>query len=129
VPETSSTRALWQRVLTASPLGIAVIVVGIAAAIFSFVRLGVIAGDVEDNDVEQLVQALRLTLPVIWLAGTLWGFQLIDTALQRKEMRTRLEAHQETLDRIEQALTEHDVRKQVEVQKARTFWDKVRSGF
>jgi hypothetical protein len=127
--ERSTPRAILQRVLTASPLGLVVVVIGVVAAVLSFVRLGTIAGNVYDNDVEQLVQALRITLPVIWLAGTLWGFQLIDTAMQRKDTRERLEAHQQTLDRVEQALVEYDVKKQVEVERSRSFWDKVRSGF
>jgi hypothetical protein len=118
-----------QRVLTASPLGIGVIIFGIVAAVVSFVRLGDISNNIQNGDLEQLVDALQLTLPVIWLAGALWGFQLIDTALQRKDTRERLEQHQATLDRIEGALAEYDARKQVEVEKSRTFWDKVRSGF
>lgn len=116
-----------ERVLTASPLGITVILVGVVLAIVFFVRLGNISSDIEDNDVKQAVEALRLTLPVLWLGFSLWGFQLIDTALERKDVRRRLELHQSTLNRIEHAIKEQDVRKEVEVQKSRSFWDKFRS--
>ncbi len=115
-----------ERILTAAPLGWVVIVIGFVLAIVFFVRLGDIADKVTDNDVKQTIEALRMTLPVLWLGFALWGWQLIDTALERKDVKERLQAHQQTLERIEASLTEQDVRKKVETQKSRSFWDKFR---
>lgn len=117
-----------QRVLTASPLGVVVILLGIILATLFFIRLGDIQSDVADENVKQTIAAIRLTLPVLWLGFALWGGQLIDTALERRDVKERLEAHQATLDRIEVALTEQDVKKEVEIRKSRSFWDRFRDG-
>ena len=121
-------RSIVERVLTASPAGVVVIFVGVVLAIVFFIQLGNIADDATSNDVKQTIDALRLTLPVLWLGFALWGFQLIDTALERKDVKERLRLHQASLDRIEYALSEQDQKKQVEVEKSRSFWDKFRQG-
>lgn len=120
--------SLVERVLTASPLGIVVILIGVSLAVVFFVQLGNISDDATSNDIKQTIDALRLTLPVLWLGFALWGLQLIDTALERKDVKERLKLHQASLDRIEQALSEQDHKKQVEVEKSRSFWDRFRQG-
>lgn len=117
-----------ERVLTAAPLGIFVIFIGVVLAFVFYIKLGDISDRLVNNDMQQTINALQLTLPVLWLGFALWGWQLIDTALERKDVKERLEQHQVTLDRIESSLTEQDVKKRVETQKSRTFWDKLRSG-
>jgi hypothetical protein len=111
-----------------SPLGVVAAVGGAVMAIVSFVRFTAIAHDATDKSVRAAIQAIELTVVVIWVGVGFWGWYLIKDGFERANTNRRLTQQQHALSRIEVALAEMDQEKEQQTQKSRSFWTFRRDG-
>jgi hypothetical protein len=111
------------RAYGASPLGVCALIAGVVLAIFFLFRFNALAADVHDKDLKSAIQALEITVVAVWIGVALWGWYLIRDGLERATTNRRMNAQDLSLSRIEKAIAEIDLEKEVATQKSRSFWD------
>lgn len=112
----------------ASRLGVVAAFGGATMAIVSLWRFNAISNDATDASVRAAIQAIELTIVVIWVGVAFWGWYLIKDGMERANTNRRLSQQQSALSRIESALAEMEQEKEVQTQKSRSFWTFRRDG-